>query len=160
MRRNSIPSLLMNDVKITDHFAKAATLKSFYADLLGTVVPTTCASTSVLSMMLPPLPAYLSTPFSAKEIKDAFLGMNKMSSPGPDGRLSGWQANLLSAGGRLVLCNAVLNNLATYYMCSYLLPRGVIDRIDKRRRAFFWTGKDSRSGARCLVAWDKVMLPT
>jgi hypothetical protein len=54
-----------------------------------------------------------------------------------DRRLSGWRAHLLSAGGRLVLCNAVLNNLATYYMCSFLLPRGVIESIDKRRRAFF-----------------------
>jgi hypothetical protein len=75
-----------------------------------------------------------------------------------DRRLSGWCTNLLSAGGRLVLCNAILNNLAMYYMCSYLLPRGIIDRIDKRHRAFFWTGKDSCSGARCLIAWDKVVL--
>jgi hypothetical protein len=36
-----------------------------------------------------------------------------------DRRLSSWRANLLSSGGRLVLCNVVLNNLATYYMCSY-----------------------------------------
>lgn len=75
-----------------------------------------------------------------------------------DRRLSGWRALLLSSGGRLVLCNAVLNNLATYYMCSYLLPQGVLESIDKRRRAFFWTGKDSCSGARCLIAWDKVLL--
>jgi hypothetical protein len=52
----------------------------------------------------------------------------------------------------------MLNNLATYYMCSYLLPRGVIESIDKRHRAFFWTGKDSCSGARCLIAWDRVLL--
>jgi hypothetical protein len=75
-----------------------------------------------------------------------------------DRRLSGWRALLLSSGGRLVLCNAVLNNLATYYMCSFLLPQGVLESIDKRRRAFFWTGKDSCSGARCLIAWDKVLL--
>jgi hypothetical protein len=44
-------------------------------------------------------------------------------------------------------------------MCSFLLPPGVIDAIDKRRRAFFWTGKDTCSGVRCLIAWDKVCLP-
>jgi hypothetical protein len=54
-----------------------------------------------------------------------------------DRRLSGWSAALLSSGGRLTLCNAVLNNLDTYYMFSYLLPRGVIEIIDNRRRAFF-----------------------
>ena len=73
-----------------------------------------------------------------------------------DRYLSGWRALLLSSGGRLVLCNAVLNNLATYFMCSYFLPPGVIEQIDRRRRSFFWTGKDTCSGARCLIAWDKV----
>jgi hypothetical protein len=46
-----------------------------------------------------------------------------------DHRLSGWRAHLLSSGGRLVLCNAVLNNLATYYMCSYLLSQGVLESV-------------------------------
>ena len=73
-----------------------------------------------------------------------------------DRYLSGWRALLLSSGGRMVLCNAVLNNLSTYFMCSYLLPSGVIEMIDRRRRSFFWTGKDTCSGARCLVAWDNV----
>ncbi|KAK1663944.1 hypothetical protein QYE76_052103 [Lolium multiflorum] len=75
-----------------------------------------------------------------------------------DRRLSGWQALLLSSGGRLVLCNVVLNNLASYYMRSYLLPQGVLESIDKRCRAFFWMGKDSCSGARYLIAWHKVLL--
>lgn len=61
-------------------------------------------------------------------------------------------------GGRLVLCKAILNNLTTYYMCSYLLPRGVPEIIDKRRRAFFWIGKESCSGAHCLIVWVKVLL--
>ena len=65
---------------------------------------------------------------------------------------------LLSSGRRLVLCNAVLNKLATYFICSFLLPCGVLEAIDKRRRSFFWTGKDSCSGARCLMAWEKVCL--
>jgi hypothetical protein len=56
------------------------------------------------------------------------------------------------------MCNVVLNNLATYYMFSYLFHVGVRESIDKRRRTFFWTGKDSCSGARCLIARDKVLL--
>jgi hypothetical protein len=52
-------------------------------------------------------------------------------------RLSGWSAFLLSSGGRHVLGNAISNNLDIYFMCSFLLPRGVVDAIDKRRRAFF-----------------------
>jgi hypothetical protein len=75
-----------------------------------------------------------------------------------DRRLSGWHAMFLSSWGHLVLCNVVLNNLATYFMCSYLLPLGVLESTDKRRCAFFWTGKDSCSHARCLIAWDKVLM--
>jgi hypothetical protein len=75
-----------------------------------------------------------------------------------DRHLSGWRAQFLSWGGMLVLCSAVLNNISTYYMCSYLLPQGVLESLDKRRRAFFWTGKDSCSGAHCLIVWDKVWL--
>jgi hypothetical protein len=80
-----------------------------------------------------------------------------------DHRLLRWSAALLSSGGggregHLTFCNMVLNNLATYYMCSYLPPRGVIESFDKRRCAFFWTSKDSCLGARCLIAWDKVLL--
>jgi hypothetical protein len=48
-----------------------------------------------------------------------------------DRRLSGWRANLLSAGGRLVLCNAVLNNLATYYMCRTCFPVGLLTGLTR-----------------------------
>jgi hypothetical protein len=36
-----------------------------------------------------------------------------------------------------VLCNAILNNLATYYMCCFLLPKSVIESIDKRHALSF-----------------------
>jgi hypothetical protein len=41
-------------------------------------------------------------------------------------------------------------------MSAFKLPPKVIEAIDKRRRAFFWTGDDTCSGAKCLVAWDEV----
>jgi hypothetical protein len=40
----------------------------------------------------------------------------------------------------MVLCNVVLNNLPTYSMCSFFLPHGIIESIDKSRGTFFWTG--------------------
>jgi hypothetical protein len=81
MRRNSIPSLLVDGVEITDHCAKVATLKSFYADILA---PTTWRF-NISSLYGDARPAHLNNPFSPGEIKNAFLGMNKLSSPGPDG---------------------------------------------------------------------------
>jgi len=76
-----------------------------------------------------------------------------------DKYLSGWRARLLSAGGRLVLTNAVLGSLAVYYMCSLKLPTTVLEMLDSRRRAFLWTGEDRCSGAKSLVAWDSVCYP-
>lgn len=40
-------------------------------------------------------------------------------------------------------------------MCSFFLPIEVLEAIDKRRRAFFWTGSDRCNGSQCLISWDK-----
>jgi hypothetical protein len=53
-----------------------------------------------------------------------------------DRYLSGWHAVLLSAGGRLVLINAVLDALPTYAMAAMPLPPAVIKALDALRRAF------------------------
>ena len=43
-------------------------------------------------------------------------------------------ASFLSYGDSLVLVNSVLSSLPTYYMCSLVIPKGVIEVIDKARR--------------------------
>lgn len=43
-----------------------------------------------------------------------------------------------------------------HYMLAVSIPKTVIKAIDRRRRAFFWTGEDVRHGSKCLVAWDNV----
>lgn len=73
--------------------------------------------------------------------------------------LAGWCALLLSRGGKLVLLSAVLDSLPTYFMLCFSLPFQVIEAIDKRRRSFFWSNDETCSGAKCLVAWDKVCTP-
>lgn len=73
--------------------------------------------------------------------------------------LAGWCALLLSRGGKLVLLSTVLDNLPTYFMLCFSLPIQVLEAIDKRRRNFFWSKDDTCSGAKCLVAWDKVCTP-
>lgn len=54
-----------------------------------------------------------------------------------DKRLVGWRGRLLTHGGRLILVNAVLSALPSYMMGTILLPKSVIEAIDKRRHAFF-----------------------
>ena len=61
-----------------------------------------------------------------------------------DKYLAGWNARLLSSGGRIVLVNAVLGSLPIYYMSSILLPKGVRELLDAKRRAFLWTGEEKK----------------
>ncbi|OAY76316.1 putative ribonuclease H protein [Ananas comosus] len=64
-------------------------------------------------------------------------------------RIDGWQAKLLSRGGRLVLVNAVLTNLPIHFLT-------VVKRIEALRRDFFWKGNTGPPGKGCLVAWKCV----
>lgn len=56
--------------------------------------------------------------------------------------------------GRAVLVNSVLDSQLIYTMSSILLPQGTLDALDRRRRAFLWSGEDKVYGAQCLVAWE------
>jgi hypothetical protein len=71
--------------------------------------------------------------------------------------LSGWQTLLLSAAGRHVLLNAVLDALPTFVVGALELPPGVLAALDRLRRAFLWAATDKISSERCLVAWDRVI---
>ncbi|KAL3368494.1 hypothetical protein AABB24_009384 [Solanum stoloniferum] len=46
----------------------------------------------------------------------------------------------LSFGGRLTLINSVLDNIPTYCMSLFPLPRLVRKKIDRLRRRFMWEG--------------------
>ncbi|CAD6207229.1 unnamed protein product [Miscanthus lutarioriparius] len=41
---------------------------------------------------------------------------------------------------------------------SLNIPKTAIKAIDRRRRAFFWTGDEVCHGSRCLVAWENVSI--
>lgn len=73
-----------------------------------------------------------------------------------DKHLAGWRASLLNRAGRLTLSTAVLSSVPLHFMSAINVPKTVIKAIDRRRRAFFWTGEDTCHGSKCLVAWDEV----
>jgi hypothetical protein len=73
-----------------------------------------------------------------------------------DRYLSDWRALLLSPAGCLVLVNAVLDSLPTHAMAAMQLPLAIIKALDALRCAFLWDAGERVSGAKCLVAWDKV----
>src|SRR6185295_5491168 len=76
-----------------------------------------------------------------------------------DKYLGGWQSSLLNSMGRTVLVNAELDSAPIYIYAAMLPPPGVTDVLDRKRRAFLWSGESTTSGAQCLVAWEKACLP-
>jgi hypothetical protein len=78
-----------------------------------------------------------------------------------DRYLGSWQAQFLNPMGRAVLVNYVLDSQLVYLMSSLQLPPAVITSMDKKRRAFLWSGDTTgkASPASCLVAWIAVCMP-
>ena len=68
-------------------------------------------------------------------------------------------ASFLSYGDSLVLVNSVLSSLPTYYMCSLIIPKGVIEVIDKARRRCLWRKDKHKQRVNSLAAWDMVCKP-
>ena len=54
-----------------------------------------------------------------------------------EARLGGWQARMLSRGGRLVLVKAVLSAIPTYFMSVFRMPAWVRRQIEGAMRNFF-----------------------
>lgn len=67
--------------------------------------------------------------------------------------------NFSVPGGRVVLINVVLGSLPIYHMSSILLPKGVRELLDAKRRSFLWAGDTHCHGSQCLVAWERVCTP-
>ncbi|XP_074315426.1 uncharacterized protein LOC141651622 [Silene latifolia] len=70
-------------------------------------------------------------------------------------KIRGIGARKLSYAGRLVLINSVLNTLHNYWASIFLIPKGVINRIEAICRNFFWSG-ESEYHRVPLIAWEKI----
>lgn len=71
-------------------------------------------------------------------------------------KLSAWKARLLSFGGRLTLCKAVLGSLSNYMFSLYKAPAAIIRKLESIRCKFFWGGSvDNKKIA--WVAWNKIL---
>jgi hypothetical protein len=73
-------------------------------------------------------------------------------------RLSSWKGKLLSLGGRLVLINSVLTNMVLYMLSFFILPKGILHKLDYYRSRFFWQGDNEKKKYR-LVKWSIVCSP-
>ncbi|XP_074267046.1 uncharacterized protein LOC141590348 [Silene latifolia] len=67
-------------------------------------------------------------------------------------------AKKLSFAGRLVLVKSVLSTMSNYWASLFVLPKGVINRVDAICRNFLCEGSTEHNKAP-LLAWHKVCVP-
>lgn len=67
--------------------------------------------------------------------------------------LPGWKAHLLNLAGRTAMVRFMLSAIPAYLLIALSMPKWVIKKIDKIRRAFLWTGRKETNRDICLVAW-------
>ncbi|GJZ63126.1 RNA-directed DNA polymerase, eukaryota, reverse transcriptase zinc-binding domain protein [Tanacetum coccineum] len=71
-------------------------------------------------------------------------------------RLPGWNANLLSVGGRLTLIKSVLGSLGIYYFSLFKALETIVKALESFRASFFWGGsEDSKKLA--WVKWSNIL---
>ncbi|XP_074271598.1 uncharacterized protein LOC141595532 [Silene latifolia] len=73
-------------------------------------------------------------------------------------RIHGYGARKFCYAGRLVLVKAVLTSLHSYWACMFVIPKGILAKIEATCRNFLWDNSaDYRRVP--LVAWDTVCRP-
>jgi hypothetical protein len=58
--------------------------------------------------------------------------------------LSTLKDKLLSLGGRLIVLNSLLTNMVLHMILFFLLPKGVLHKLDYYRSRFFWKGDNDK----------------
>ena len=69
-------------------------------------------------------------------------------------KLDNWKGSSMSIAGRATLINSSLSSTFIYHMSMYLLPKTILNTLD-RQRSFFWQGGGSRKKYH-LVKWESL----
>jgi hypothetical protein len=62
-----------------------------------------------------------------------------------------WSVKYITRAGRTALVKLVITSQATYYLIPLTVPPGTIDYINKIKRTFLWSAKDTTTRAKCKV---------
>ncbi|XP_048502732.1 uncharacterized protein LOC125498547 [Beta vulgaris subsp. vulgaris] len=73
-------------------------------------------------------------------------------------QLPKWKANTLSQAGRSVLLQSNLASKSNYQMQSFLLPKHILENLDKTYKIFFWN-KDHLNKSPNLIGWERICKP-
>lgn len=112
---------------------------------LGFVATTDWASFKYLG-----LPIFLKRPYS----RDWLPQVEKFKN-----RLQAWGINWLNMAGKTILIKAVLNSLPLYQFSVLLAPNGILQKMDKHIRYFFWKGGKHNERRFPLVKWETILKP-
>ncbi|KAJ4730974.1 RNA-directed DNA polymerase (reverse transcriptase)-related family protein [Rhynchospora pubera] len=74
-------------------------------------------------------------------------------------KLSGWKSHMLSHAGRMILIKAVLMSIPVYAMSLEMLPKGILNDINRLMAKFLW-GKTDQTRYLTLIGWQKICKPT
>jgi hypothetical protein len=143
---------------LLDHFANATGLQINYSK--STAVPIHMDEDSIsdcitaLGCRQEGFPqTYLGLPLSNTKLRLSAFAPNIAKC---DRYLAGWQSALLNQMGQAVLVNSVLDSQLIHAMAALEIPPGITDQVDRRRRAFLWSGKAAATGSKNMVAWERV----
>ncbi|XP_074283135.1 uncharacterized protein LOC141607680 [Silene latifolia] len=98
---------------------------------------------------------YLGIPISFKRLSsaDSNVLVDKIVK-----KIRGWGTKKLSYAGRLVLVRHVLSQMHSYWARIFLLPKGVIARVEAICRNYLWSHSENFAKVP-LIAWDQCCLP-
>ncbi|XP_074314439.1 uncharacterized protein LOC141649654 [Silene latifolia] len=87
---------------------------------------------------------YLGVPISSRKLtkNDGMRLIDKITT-----RIRSWGAKHLSYAGRLTLVNSVLSGLHSCWSSIFLIPNGILNKIDAICRNYLWRGKDTYMNA-------------
>nr|GEV20640.1 RNA-directed DNA polymerase, eukaryota [Tanacetum cinerariifolium] len=102
----------------------------------------------------------LHTPFKYLKVKLGGI-MSRLSSEDDvvaklSSRLSKWKLKPLSIGGYLTLIKSVLSSSPLYYMSSFKVPKGLLNKMETTLRNFF-NGVENAEKKMSLIYWNKIL---
>ncbi|KAL0367287.1 UNVERIFIED_CONTAM: hypothetical protein Sradi_3618800 [Sesamum radiatum] len=63
-------------------------------------------------------------------------------------RLAGWNHLTLSLAGRTQVIKSVLSSLHVYWASAFMLPKSIIQNVERKMREFLWKGSSTSGYAK------------
>ncbi|KAK9740493.1 hypothetical protein RND81_03G039600 [Saponaria officinalis] len=134
--------------KVSGFYENLDKTNVFFGDVSGAVKKRILDVTSFSEGCLPI--TYLGVPLSSSRLKirQYLPFFNKLGK-----HTNHWTSSFLSHAGKLQLINSILFSNLVYWCSVFLLPQGVVKRIEACARGFYWGMSDGVSNKH-WIKWD------